>query len=48
MKPVDEHKMELKIRLFTEETTTRYLEKLAVRTGHMSKKMIESYERNLK
>lgn len=48
VKPVDEHKMELKIRLFTEETTTRYLEKLAVRTGHMSKKMIESYEKNMK
>ena len=48
VKPIDEHKMELKIRLFTEETTTKYLEKLTLRTGHTSKKMIESYENSMK
>lgn len=45
--PIEANKMELKIRLFTEETTTKYLEKLTLRTGHTSKKMIESYEQSM-
>lgn len=46
--PLGDNRVELKIKLFTSETTTKYLAKLAVRTGHTRKKMIESYERNLK
>lgn len=32
--PIDETHMEMKIKLFTNETTTKYLENLRVRTGH--------------
>ena len=39
--------MRLDIKIFTGEATQRYFEKLAVRTGHISKKMIEAYEQNL-
>ena len=46
--PIDETHMEMKIRLFTNETTTKYLENLRVRTGHTFKKMIESYENSMK
>ena len=37
----------LNIRIFTGESTRKYLEKLRVRTGHTSKKMIEAYEQGL-
>ena len=40
--------MEMKIKLFTNETTTKYLENLRVRTGHTFKKMIEAYENGMK
>ena len=39
--------MRLDIKIFTGEATMRYFEKLALRTGHISKKMIESYERQM-
>lgn len=45
--PIEENKVELKIKLFTSETTTKYLDKLTLRTGHTSKKMIESYEQSM-
>ena len=37
----------LDIKIFTGETTQKYLAKLRSRTGHMSKKMIEAYEQGL-
>jgi hypothetical protein len=40
--------MRLEIKLFTGETTSKFLEKFRSRTGHTSKKMIESYERGHK
>ena len=39
--------MRLQIKIFTGETTDKYLSKLRGRTGHTSKKMIESYEKSL-
>ena len=39
--------MRLQIKIFTGETTDKYLSKLRGRTGHTFKKMIESYEKNL-
>ena len=35
------------IRIFTNEATEKYLEKLKIRSGHTSKKMIEAYEQGL-
>ena len=74
MTPKDDTTMLLQVKIFTGETTEKYLRKLESRTGHitrdlteqaekpdaarvsspddsmghMSKKMIESYERNMK
>ena len=51
--PQSDGTMELDIRIFTGESTTKYLERLksradtGVRAGHTFKKMIESYEQNL-
>ena len=39
--------MRLQIKIFTGETTDKYLSKLRGRTGHTFKKMIESYEKSL-
>ena len=39
--------MRLDIKIFTGEATMRYFEKLAGRTGHTVKKMVEAYEQNL-
>lgn len=39
--------MRLEIKIFTGKTTDKYLSKLRGRTGHTSKKMIESYEKSL-
>ena len=39
--------MRLDIKIFTGEATMRYFEKLAGRTGHTFKKMIEAYEQGL-
>ena len=44
---VDNDKIQLQIKLFTSESTMRYLEKLERRSGHTFKKMIESYEQSL-
>ena len=43
----DNDKIQLQIKLFTNESTMRYLEKLERRSGHTFKKMIESYEQSL-
>ena len=45
--PENNHTLRLDIKIFTGEATMRYFEKLAGRTGHMSKKMIEAYEQNM-
>ena len=46
--PIDDHTMRLDVKIFTGETTAKYLEKLARRTGHTFKKMIEAYENGMK
>ena len=45
--PVDANTLRLDSRIFTGEATQRYFEKLAGRTGHTFKKMIEAYEQGL-
>lgn len=45
--PIDETHMEMKIKLFTNETTTKYLENLRVRTGHTFK-VVETTTQPLK
>ena len=45
--PEDGGSMCLQIKLFTGETTDKYLQNLRSRTGHTFKKMIESYEKSL-
>jgi len=40
--------MKLEIKIFTGETTEKYLEKIKGRTGHIFKRMIEKYENDLK
>ena len=44
----DENTMHLQIKIFTGETTDKYLSNLRSRTGHTFKKMIEAYERYMK
>ena len=44
----DAHTMHLQIKIFTGETTDKYLSNLRSRTGHTFKKMIEAYERSMK
>ena len=46
--PVDARTMRLDVKIFTGEVTGKYLEKLARRTGHTFKKMIEAYENGMK
>ena len=46
--PVDEATAQLTIRIFTGETTEKYLQKLESRAGHTFKKMVESYENSIK
>ena len=38
--PIDDHTMRLDVKIFTGETTSRYLEKLSVRTGHTFKNVM--------
>ena len=45
--PEDDGSMRLDIKIFTGEGTQKFLAKLAHRTGHMSKKMIEAYEQGM-
>ncbi len=40
-------KIRLEVHIFSGDTTTRYLERIEHRSGHMFKKMIESYEQQL-
>lgn len=46
--PESDGTMRLQIKIFTGETTDKYLSKLRGRTGHMMKKMIEAYENGMK
>ena len=50
--PMDESTAKLDIQIFTEKNTQKWLQKLRarheVRTGHMLKKMVESYENSIK
>lgn len=46
--PIDSHTMRLDVKIFTGETTAKFLEKIRRRTGHTSKKMIEAYENGMK
>ena len=43
----DDGSMHLQIKIFTGETTDKYLQNLKSRTGHTFKKMIEAYEQGL-
>ena len=45
--PEDSNTLHLQIKLYTGEVVDKYLSGLRVRTGHMSKKMIEAYEQGL-
>ena len=45
--PEEDGSMRLDIKIFTGETTQKYLAKLALRTGHTFKKMIEAYEQGM-
>ena len=45
--PEDDGSMRLQIKIFTGETTDKYLQNLRSRTGHTFKKMIEAYEKSL-
>lgn len=45
--PEEDGSMRLDIKIFTGETTRKYLAKLALRTGHTFKKMIEAYEQGM-
>ena len=45
--PEDDGSVRLDIKIFTGETTQKYLAKLAHRTGHTFKKMIEAYEQGM-
>ena len=45
--PEDDGSMRLDIKIFTGETTQKYLAKLTGRTGHTFKKMIEAYEQGM-
>ena len=45
--PQDDGTMRLQIKIFTGETTDKYLSKLRGRTGHTLKKMIQAYENGM-
>ena len=45
--PEEDGSMRLDVKIFTGESTQKYLAKLAHRTGHTFKKMIEAYEQGL-
>ncbi len=46
--PEEDGTIHLAIRIFTGDLTDKYLQKLASRTGHTFKKMIQSYEQGMK
>ena len=43
----EDGRIRLDVKIFTGESTQKYLKKLKVRSGQMSKKMIEAYEQGL-
>ena len=43
----EDGRIRLDVKIFTGETTEKYLRRFKVRTGHMSKKMIEAYEQGM-
>jgi len=45
--PEEDGSMRLQIKIFTGETTEKYLQNLRSRTGHTFKKMIEAYENSM-
>ena len=45
--PEDDGTLRLDIKIFTGQTTQKYLAKLDLRTGHTFKKMIEAYENSM-
>ena len=45
--PGEDGSLRLDIKIFTGESTQKYLAKLAHRTGHTFKKMIEAYEQGM-
>ena len=45
--PEEDSTLRLEVKIFTGESTRKYLKKLAGRTGHTFKKMIEAYERQM-
>ena len=45
--PEDDGSLRLDIKIFSGETTQKYLANLRSRTGHMFKKMVEAYEKGL-
>jgi len=45
--PENDGSLRLDIKIFTGETTQKYLANLARRTGHTFKKMIEAYEQGM-
>ena len=46
--PMEDDTMMLAVKIFTGDTTEKYLQKLKCRTGHTFKKMISAYENGLK
>ncbi len=46
--PVDDGIVEISVKVFTGETVEKQLQNVRSRTGHTFKKMIESYEKNMK
>ena len=46
--PVDDETADISVKIFTGETVEKQLRKIRGRTGHMFKKMIESYENGMK
>ena len=46
--PEEDGSLRLQIKIFTGDTTDKYLTNLRSRAGHTFKKMIESYENGLK
>ena len=44
----EDGRLKLQIKIFTGDTTDKYLANLRSRTGHTFKKMIESYENGMK
>ncbi|MBQ7596917.1 MAG: recombinase family protein, partial [Clostridia bacterium] len=46
--PIDDGIVEISVKIFTGKTVEKHLQNVRSRTGHTFKKMIESYEKNMK